>query len=232
MFTDRRGPLVMRRLGRAVGAVGVGELLPPANTDSEVLERQCLSDTDQHVGVLDEESATTRVRPRPGQGPGLTGTDRTVPQRLTHHRSVRQQARLTDHVGDLSVGPHHLGRNKPRTDACPSARNAPVRSSTPTRTASSASERRRSTSIARNRATSSSVAIDPNSTTTSSNTPPVYRTPVRHTTPFRTSFSREEAHRSHTEGGGSDVSSRGRATVTARYHSAKRGGRARIDGRG
>ena len=98
-------------LGVIQGAVGVGEVLPPAHHRAEILERQMLRLVEQQLDHLDQQGPTPRVAVRPGEFDHLGAADVTGQQRLAHRGARLAQGNHPPHrrhvqPRPVGVGPH------------------------------------------------------------------------------------------------------------------------------
>ena len=104
---DPRLACFVGEFGVVVGAVEVGEHLPPPDTPPEVRVLQIVGLAGQQLDVILQLVTTARVRPSPGQVVGLGDTDRAVPQQVHHIGQVDHEPAGADQVGDLGFG--HAG---------------------------------------------------------------------------------------------------------------------------
>ena len=104
-FGDPGPATLMRRLRGAVGAVEVGEHLPPSHGDAELVMRQLGGVVDHHLGHVHQLRAAARVGERPPQLMGLGDTDLTATHGIGEPVTAGDQVGGADPIPTLGIGP-------------------------------------------------------------------------------------------------------------------------------
>ena len=102
---DPRPTALMRRFRAAVGAVQVGEHLPPSHGDTELVMRQLRRVVNHHLGHIHQLRATARVGKRPPQLMRLRDTNHTAHHRIAEAVAAGDQIGGTDPIPTLRIRP-------------------------------------------------------------------------------------------------------------------------------